>query len=78
MKNSKRLEDCGLHKSGEVVGFALIPDNQASQVLVREISVFQSSKQHCPRQLQHLLLQTKRGLLLGKCPVLAEEGSGGT
>jgi len=45
---------------------------------VRHLLKASGSVSKCPRELRHLMLQSKRAMLLGKCPSLSLDGTGGT
>lgn len=74
LRNTSLLQDAGIYRSGETVFLSINPAFTGGAV-TPSIDVEPSCP--CPKDLAHLVLKTKRAMLLGKAPSLADDGTGG-
>jgi hypothetical protein len=89
LPNHRSLQDAGIFRNGETLlleikgngpSAGLMQKRDSSSVLVQknDICVSSSTLDLCPKSLQRLVQQSRRGLALGFKPALAPDGSGGS
>lgn len=93
LPNHRSLQDAGIYKNGETL-FLEIKGHSGGQGLLNsnnncpsisslrnqtnDICVSSSTLDLCPKSLQRLVQQSRRGLAIGLKPALAPDGSGGS
>lgn len=86
LPNHRTLQDAGIYRNGETLlleikGASLLQKGHAISSLrsqANDICVSSSTLDLCPKALQRLVQQARRGLTLGFKPALAPDGSGGS
>lgn len=90
LPNHRSLQDAGIYRNGETLlleikcSDSLGPSIQKSNSIsslknqTNDICVSSSTLDLCPKSLQRLVQQSRRGLTLGFKPALAPDGSGGS
>mmetsp|Transcript_35933 Transcript_35933/g.46330 ORF Transcript_35933/g.46330 Transcript_35933/m.46330 type:complete len:603 (+) Transcript_35933:248-2056(+) len=86
LKNTRSLQDVGVCRSGETLKWSIVSSQSGSSGSSigssgsgdnPMLKSYGDDHLKCPRSLKHLLLQSKRALLLGFVPSLSLDGTGG-
>ena len=85
LPNHRSLQDAGIYRNGETLLLEIkgsrngaCPSISSLRNATNDICVSSSTLDLCPKTLQRLLQQSRRGLALGFKPALAPDGSGGS
>lgn len=90
LPNHRTLQDAGVYRNGETLlleikgtsggiqNLKITPNSISSLRNRNDICVSSSTLDLCPKSLQRLVQQSRRGLALGLKPALAPDGSGGS